>query len=110
MGSEGSIWRWRHGRRAPFENGLVYWRSPKVTWACGSGSLAANAKLRADVVPGGREQGRSKPGTRPRIPWADLMYRAERSQVTWAYGRGIEVRRCDCGGKFELIAEITTPT
>jgi len=83
----------------PFENGLVYWRLPKVTWAFGSGILAANARLRADVVPGGREQGRSKPRTGPRIPWADLMYRA----------LGIDVRRCDCGGKFELIAEIHDP-
>jgi len=72
----------------PFENGLVYF-----------GVLAANAKLRAEVVPGGREHVRSNPGTLTRIPWADLIYRAF----------GLDVRRCDCGGRFELIAEIHDP-
>jgi len=69
----------------PFENGLVYF-----------GVLAANAKLRAEVVPGGREHVRSSPGTLTRIPWADLLYRA----------MGIDVRRCECGGTFHLIAEV----
>jgi len=72
----------------PFENGLVYF-----------GVLAGNAKLRAAVVPGGREHGKRTGKRQGRIPWADLIYRAF----------GIDVRRCDCGGTFHLIAEIHDP-
>jgi hypothetical protein len=72
----------------PFKNGLVYF-----------GVFSGNADLRAAVVPGGRQHECGGGKDRGRIPWADLLLRAF----------GIDVRQCDCGARFELIAEIHDP-
>lgn len=69
----------------PFENGLVYF-----------GVFAGNAGLRAAVVPGGRHHADGG-GRASRRTWPELLHRV--------FGVG-DVLQCECGGRYELIAEI----
>ena len=79
----------------PFTNSIIY-----------SGVLSARSAWRADVVPGrpsptpDSAQGRPCPSRRRRIPWATLLKRVF----------GIDPTRCDCGGRYRLVATIRSTT
>ena len=78
----------------PYTNAVIY-----------SGVLSARSAWRADVVPGrpatasDSAQGRSCLSRRTRIPWATLLERVF----------GVDPRRCDCGGRYRLVATIRDP-
>ena len=69
----------------PFKNGLVYW-----------GVLAANSRLRAEVVPGGRKHPEGGGRACRRIPFQELSVRT----------LGVDPLRCACGEPYVLLAEI----
>ena len=84
----------RRMARAILANSVIY-----------SGVLSAHSAWRADVVPGrpsptpDSAQGRPCPSRRRRIPWATLLKRVF----------GIDPTRCDCGGRYRLVATIRDP-